>query len=166
LEIDYKRLRSDFDKDEKFPRDTTPFAISFVMLMLVDGFQNPTVTVTCPARNKEEEIEAAVFKRTIRSGIESHLTQTDAPERHVLFFSNRTSRLLLRFQLLSYASKFHETKSGSGTKNAAHHDNNLHVHWRGLLSRRGLATAQTYTPTASTVSQKDTAKRSAALLAF
>jgi hypothetical protein len=69
------------------------------------------------------------------------LAQVVAPERHILVFPYRTSRPLLHFQLLSYAPKFHETESGSGTKNAAHHDNYLYVHWRGLLSRRDLATA-------------------------
>lgn len=94
------------------------------------------------------------------------LTRTIAPEQHVLLFPVKLQGWLLHFQFLSYAPKFHKTESGSGTKNAAHHDDNLYVHWCGLLSRRALQLLQTYTPTGTTVSQKDTAKGCGLLLAF
>jgi|SRR5580698_8271860 hypothetical protein len=62
------------------------------------------------------------------------------------FLLNKLPRRLFYFQLLSNPTKFHETESGSRAKNAAHHDENLYVHWRGLLSRVSPQLLQTYTP--------------------
>ena len=41
---------------------------------------------------------------------------------------------LLSFHILAYAPQFHETESGSGAKNTAHHYDHLNIHSRGLLS--------------------------------
>ena len=56
-------------------------------------------------------------------------------QRFQKFFPAWFLHFLLGFNRLSYAPKFHETESGSGAKNTAHHNNHLHVHARGLLSR-------------------------------
>src|ERR1700684_3949761 len=69
-------------------------------------------------------------------------------------FRNRPLRSLLLLQLFSYPPKFHETEARSGTKKSAHHDDHLHVHWCGLLSRLCPATASNLRPSQKYITRK------------